>query len=384
MIDAPAESLLAEIYDAVSLENGWSSALDAVIRALDGDSGCLCWKSSTASPLADIASVGLDVPEYLNRYREEVERLNIPFYNLFRNRPVGDLVAFGVRAFDDDYKRSTFFNEWAKPLGFGDVVGCHLVREQSLYCWFSLRRDYRKGPFPADKLALGRSLVPHLTRSLKIWARLRSARRANSSLAAALDLLSYSVIIVDAEARILHANRSAERLLSGRDALEGFRGRLRCRYHDQDKVLRKAVHDASRMTNLSPSARVDRAVVLQKDDGNRLSIQLAPITPSSGWGAVAPPGSAVALFVSDGDTVKSRPLVAFAAGYGLTRMESRVLAEIVTGQGLPHVAETLQIGGTTARSHLQKIFLKTGTVKQAELVRLFLDQTVPMSQPEPP
>ena len=244
MVDAPADNLLAEIYDAVSLENGWLSALSAVIRALDGNSGCLCWKPSTASPLADIASVGLDVPEYLNRYREGVERLNIPFYNLFRNRPAGDLFAFGNRAFDDDYKRSDFFNEWAKPLGFGDVVGCHLVREHSLYCWFSLRRDYSNGPFPADKLALGRSLVPHLTRSLKIWARIRSVHLANGSLAAALDLLSYSVIIVDAEARILHANRSAERLLSGRDALEGFRRSLRCRYHDQDKVFRKAVHDA--------------------------------------------------------------------------------------------------------------------------------------------
>jgi hypothetical protein len=93
------------------------------------------------------------VPAYLNRYREEIGRLHIPFYNLFRNRPVGDLVAFGNRAFNDDYKRSTFFNEWAKPLGFGDVVECHLVREHSLYCWFSLRRDYGKGPFPADKLA---------------------------------------------------------------------------------------------------------------------------------------------------------------------------------------------------------------------------------------
>ena len=384
MVDASADSLLAAIYDAVSLENGWLSALGAVIRALDADSGCLCWKPSTASPLEDVASLGLDVPAYLNRYREEIERLNIPFYNLFRDRPVGDLVAFGNRAFDNDYKRSTFFNEWAKPLGFGDVVGCHLVREDSLYCWFSLRRDYGRGPFPADKLALGRSLVPHLTRSLKIWARIRSVCLASDSLAAALDLLSYTVIIVDAEARILHANRSAERLLAGRDVLEGFRGRLRCRDHDQDKVLRKAVHDASRITNLSPSARVDRAVVLQKDDGNRLSIQLAPITPGSGWRSVAPAGSAVALFVSDGDAAGSRPLVAFAARYGLTRMESRVLAEIITGQGLPHVAETLQIGATTARSHLQKIFLKTGIAKQAELVRLFLDQTVPISQAGPP
>ncbi len=63
--------------------------------------------------------------------------------------------------------------------------------------------------------------MPHLTRSLKIWARIQSVRLTNSSLAVALDLLNYSVIIVDAEARILHANRSAEQLLSGRDMVGG-------------------------------------------------------------------------------------------------------------------------------------------------------------------
>ena len=170
--------LLSDVYDAVAVEDGWILALTAVIRAIDGDAGCLCWQPTAASPLAEIASVGLDVSAFLNRYRGEVERLNIPFYSLFRDQPAGRFVSFGTRAFEPDYRRSIFFNEWAKPLGFGDVAGCHLIRDSSLYGWLSIRRDHAKGPFPNDKMELGRALMPHLARALKLWIRLHSMQVA--------------------------------------------------------------------------------------------------------------------------------------------------------------------------------------------------------------
>jgi DNA-binding CsgD family transcriptional regulator len=85
------------------------------------------------------------------------------------------------------------------------------------------------------------------------------------------------------------------------------------------------------------------------------------------------------LFVAEEHLTAARPLNAFAARYGLTRMESRVLAEIITGDGLPWVAERLRIGSTTARSHLQQVFLKTETARRAELVRLFFEATAPIA-----
>lgn len=379
MVNLSVERLLSEIYDAVPLENGWPAALRTVIRAIDGDSGCVCWKPLATSPLAEIASVGLDVPDYLNRYRHEVERLSVPFYNLFRAAPTGELAAIGKQAFDRDYQRSTFFNEWAKPLGFGDVAGCHLVRERSLYGWFNVRRDYQKGPFPENKLTLGRTLMPHLARALTLWARLQSVRVIGDSLAAALDLLTCSVIIVDAEGMLLHANRVAEHLLSRSGPLFGLRGRIGCRPHELNKALLKAIHDAT-----SPAAMLEpgicRGIAVPTEEGTTLAIHVVPIGSANNWGDVRVSSAAAALFIANDNSTASPPLDAFAARYGLTRMEARVLAEVLTGEGLRRVSERLEIGATTARSHLQKVFLKTGTSKQAELVRLFFAQTVPISQ----
>jgi DNA-binding CsgD family transcriptional regulator len=56
--------------------------------------------------------------------------------------------------------------------------------------------------------------------------------------------------------------------------------------------------------------------------------------------------------------------------FGLTRMEALVAAEIFRGEGLQSAADALGVGATTARTHLQRIFDKTGTRKQAELVRI--------------
>jgi DNA-binding CsgD family transcriptional regulator len=58
--------------------------------------------------------------------------------------------------------------------------------------------------------------------------------------------------------------------------------------------------------------------------------------------------------------------------FGLTRAEAALALEIVAGQGLQAAAGRLRITVTTARTHLAHIFRKTGTRRQAELVRVIL------------
>jgi DNA-binding CsgD family transcriptional regulator len=58
--------------------------------------------------------------------------------------------------------------------------------------------------------------------------------------------------------------------------------------------------------------------------------------------------------------------------YGLTRAESQVAMRVLNGDGLAPIAEELSVSLTTVRTHLQRIFDKTGTHRQAELVRLLL------------
>ena len=58
-------------------------------------------------------------------------------------------------------------------------------------------------------------------------------------------------------------------------------------------------------------------------------------------------------------------------------MQGRVAAQLVSGEGLRKAASCLNIALSTARSHLKHILEKTGTHRQAELVRVFYETTIP-------
>ena len=63
----------------------------------------------------------------------------------------------------------------------------------------------------------------------------------------------------------------------------------------------------------------------------------------------------------------------FSARFGLTAGETRVLKEIIGGSGLSTAAARLRISLATIRTHTYRIFEKTGTGRQAELIRRFFE-----------
>ncbi len=69
---------------------------------------------------------------------------------------------------------------------------------------------------------------------------------------------------------------------------------------------------------------------------------------------------------------------AVAAAFGLTPAETRLLASLFAGRTLAETAATLGIAGTTAKTHLEHIFSKTGVTRQTELMRLWTGLTSPM------
>jgi DNA-binding CsgD family transcriptional regulator len=54
----------------------------------------------------------------------------------------------------------------------------------------------------------------------------------------------------------------------------------------------------------------------------------------------------------------------------LTPAEEKVALRVLCGHGLQYAADELHVGTSTVRVHLQRVFEKTGTHRQAELVRL--------------
>jgi DNA-binding CsgD family transcriptional regulator len=71
------------------------------------------------------------------------------------------------------------------------------------------------------------------------------------------------------------------------------------------------------------------------------------------------------------------PGEAFAKLYGLTGGELRVLLALAQGLGGKEAADMLGVSESTVRTHLQRIFSKTSTSRQAELLQLLQSSSPP-------
>jgi DNA-binding CsgD family transcriptional regulator len=76
------------------------------------------------------------------------------------------------------------------------------------------------------------------------------------------------------------------------------------------------------------------------------------------------------LFVNDPDQTAAPTPESLRRAFGLTHREAQTAIAVARGQGLKAAAESMGVALTTARSHLQQAFEKTGTSQQAELAAL--------------
>jgi DNA-binding CsgD family transcriptional regulator len=72
------------------------------------------------------------------------------------------------------------------------------------------------------------------------------------------------------------------------------------------------------------------------------------------------------------------PMDAVALLYDLTPAEQKIFAAISEGRTIGDTARTLGIAKSTARTHLLRVFEKTGCKRQAELVALAARLTLPL------
>jgi DNA-binding CsgD family transcriptional regulator len=77
-----------------------------------------------------------------------------------------------------------------------------------------------------------------------------------------------------------------------------------------------------------------------------------------------------AIFVSDPESEPATPATMLRTFYGFTPAETRLASELLKDRTVEESAQTLGISINTARTQLTRLFEKTGTRRQSELVRL--------------
>jgi DNA-binding CsgD family transcriptional regulator len=184
--------------------------------------------------------------------------------------------------------------------------------------------------------------------------------------AGVLNYLMHGVIITDRTSRPLFVNLAAAEVIAQSDGLRIDSARLRAAHPPETAAIRRMIEAASD----APDGESCSAALCVSRPSMRRSLTLV-VAPMRGAQARLPGLQPSAIvFITDPEREAPVSSAFLQQVYGLTRAEAEVAVKVERGEGLQAVAETLGIALCTARTHLQHIFEKTGTRRQAELVRL--------------
>ena len=214
-------------------------------------------------------------------------------------------------------------------------------------------------------------LAPHLRRAMRTRLFPVPASVGPDGALEVLDRLSGGALIVDAEARVVHANRAAEAVLAKADGLGVERDcgtpRLRAASPEQTRALRRLIWRAGTSCRDAPAGG-GGALRLASATGGFLLASVSPLRARLAWGAACRPAALVLLSAPDQDAGPSPEHL--RALFGLTPAEAAVARRIMRGDGIKAAARALRVAPNTVRTHLSRVFEKTETHRQAELVRL--------------
>ena len=262
--------------------------------------------------------------------------------------------------------QNRYYREILAPRGLTDAVAIALAREPRLVGYATWTRNPVLEPIGRFEIEALRLIAPHLRRAVTIGNLFDLKAVEASTFGAVLDGLSCAVVLVDAELRIIHTNKAGEAMIAGGDTVRAAQGTLAVGSSVALDALRAAVALAAR-----DEAQLERrgiGIPAASQDGAPAVLHVMPLSrreirPSLAQRAVA------AVFVVTAN-VAHTPVDAIATIYNFTPAETQIFASLARGQALAKTADALGIASSTAKTHLLRIFSKTGCKRQAELVAL--------------
>ena len=376
MTSAPQE---AELHRAIGLV--YDSALDAKIwpAALEAMSGLIgaCYGSisimDTKLRAMRLAIEWCPDPEWpkWRKLLDERYMAMSPFHEAMHRFDIGAVYntaqmaeASGIAA--DTIYEHPFFKEFVLPAGRRDTVGCVLMRNQSRFGLFALQTAVDHDLVGPQELAIGSVLAPHVRRAVHIGDVLGMVEAKAATLQGTLDTFSAAVVVTDDAAQVIYCNSAGDAMLKAGSPLFTQDGHLRAAALPATRALLTAIGQT-----VDPFDRIGTngiGVPLRADDGSPALAHVLPLArdaPRRDGGARA----TAAVFVTPVETALPEA-DALIALYGLTPMEARVALQIAAGRRRADASVALGIADNTAKTHLDRVYSKTGAGDRSALTRI--------------
>lgn len=354
-------SLIAVVYEAGMDFGLWPYALGRIASAFGAPSAGIARQGRTLSECWGFSSaIDADTEK---RYIDYYHSVN-PIWQRASSTSVGTVQSDTMVMPRRELRRTEFFNDFLVPQQMESMLNAVVLVEEGRQTVVTVRRNPQ---FEADHVKLYKLLAPHLQRAVQINLKLARAELNHNASVATLNHLEDGILFVDVDTNVKFANEAAEQFFANGDLLQR-KGRLHAGSSDETASLHAAIAKCARSrTQHVPSDFVS----LRRQGRAPLSLLIAPL-PSENSFLLMPTQPMVVIFVNDPDKLSRPTVVHLREKFGMTPAEAGFALEISKGDGIQAAADRLSISMGTARTHLSRIFYKTGTRRQAELVRVLV------------
>lgn len=378
MTNEELSDLIGAIYDCVVEPEKRLDAMDAIARLRRFMCCGIVLFDLQQSRHRILRQVGID--PYLEArqpaYVDDMTRL----YKAAPNVPVQSLDEPLVLSGDlprEVWANTRLFQEWAEPRGMGDTLQTIVLRDAGRIGVFAGHRHESEGTATDADVEMLRLLAPHIRRGVTISDFMDLNALERQALVATLDNAAAGVVIVGADGRILHANKSAERMFAAGGALHAVNSRLTARNGSND-ALAQALAIAGR--DDAEIGATGIGVALKSQVGQPMVAHVLPLAHGDLRARLMPQATA-AVFLTDAAGPMTVPVAAIADSLGLTAAEAHLLERLAAGSTIASAAVALGIAETTAKTHLTHIFAKIDVSRQADLVALVHRLAPPVRRP---
>ena len=350
--------LIEDIYDAALEPARWN---DVVVGINDfvGSQACgLISKDAKSKYGQTHYYCGVD-PHYIRLYAESYSRFD-PLTTL---PPSGQVVGIPDLLEYDEYRRGPFYQEWLRPQRCIDVA--NVVLDKSGEDCADLL-TFLPGARMADAEMRRRiaAVAPHARRALLVNKSIDATASRAATFADILNGLSAAIFLIDASCRIVHANSAGHDIVGAGDVLRSVNGQLVARDVQANQTLRKAFAGHGMAADAACIA-----LPMTGHDGERYVAHVLPLTAAARGATASAYRSVAALFVRK-VAMEIAGIDIIARSFDLTPAELRVMLSVVDVGGVPETATALGIAESTVKTHLRRVFAKTGSSRQADLVKI--------------
>jgi DNA-binding CsgD family transcriptional regulator len=346
------------LYAAAAASAPWGDALQSLVEVMGASHAIL---AAGGAENSFVAAAQVEQHHLRRLFAPETYQLAQPY---IQSTGYGATVTITAITSLREWERSAFYNEVIRPMnGYFGVVSGRMQFPTDPFT-LSVCRHQAGGDYSAENLATLKTLLPHVAIAVELHLRLHGSERRSAHLTSLLDRLDSGVILVDAAARPVFANARAQQIACESDGLLL-----------QDDALAGATPAATQrlrdtVTACGQNETTRRRIWLERP--SQRPPLLLSLLPLSRLGPTIPGSHAprIAIFITEPDVPVIVNRHALADVYRLTRRECEVVMLLADGLSVDAVAARLGVGRGTVRTHLARLFDKTGARSQTALIAL--------------